>query len=263
MRVGFLQFYPKLFHEKQNLNKISLMLQNCNTDLVVLPELCTSGYSFESKEEMGPLSSTANGRIPDFFKQIAEREGIALVAGFLEKDRELFYNSQILVDPFGNQTIYRKTHLFLNEKDIFVPGNTGFKVAKYKNAFLGLMVCFDWIFPESSRTLSIMGADILCHSANLVLPFCQKAMITRSIENHVYTVTSNRIGSEKNKNKDQELTFTGLSQITDPQGNILVRANETEEVLMSVDIDPEIARNKMITEKNHLFEDRRKEFYDL
>ena len=261
MRVGFLQFYPKLFHEKQNLDKISLMLQNCNTDLVVLPELCTSGYSFKSKAEMEPLSSADSGRIPDFFKHIAEREETALVAGFLEKDGELFYNSQILVDPFGNQTIYRKTHLFLNEKDIFAPGNTGFKVVKYKNAFLGLMVCFDWIFPESARTLSIMGADILCHSANLVMPFCQKAMITRSIENHVYTITGNRIGSEKNR--DQALTFTGMSQITDPQGNILVQADQAEEVLMSVDIDPEIARNKIITEKNHLFEDRRKEFYDL
>ena len=263
MRVGFLQFYPELFHEKQNLEKISLMLQDCNTDLVVLPELCTSGYSFESKEEMEPLSSTANGSKSDFFKEISIREKTALVAGFLEKVGEQFYNSQILVDPFGNQTIYRKTHLFLNEKDIFVPGNTGFKVAKYRNASLGLMICFDWIFPESARTLSVMGADILCHSANLVMPFCQKAMITRSIENHVYTITSNRIGSEKNKNKDQELTFTGMSQITNPQGNILVQADKTEEVLMSVDIDPEIARNKMITEKNHLFEDRRKEFYDL
>jgi len=261
MRVGFLQFYPELFHEKQNLDKISLLLQNCNTDLVVLPELCTSGYSFESKEEMDQLSSTGNGRIPDFFNDISVREQTALVAGFLEKDEELFFNSQIFVDPFGNQTIYRKTHLFLNEKDFFAPGNTGFKVAKYKNAFLGLMVCFDWIFPESARTLSVMGADLLCHSANLVMPFCQKAMITRSIENHVYAITSNRIGSEKNG--DQALTFTGMSQITDPQGNILIQANGTEEVLMKVDIDPEIARNKMITEKNHLFNDRRKEFYDL
>jgi len=263
MRIGFLQFCPELFHEKQNLDKISLMLQNCNTDLVVLPELCTSGYLFESKEEMYPLSSTGNGRIPDFFKDIAEREDTALVAGFLEKDGEQFYNSQIFVDPFGNQTIYRKTHLFLNEKDIFAPGNTGFKVVKYKNTSLGLMVCFDWIFPESARTLSVMDADILCHSANLVLPFCQKAMITRSIENHVYTITGNRIGSEINKNRDQELTFTGMSQITDPQGNILVQADQTEEVLKSVDIEPEIARNKMITEKNHIFNDRRKEFYDL
>ena len=260
MRVGFLQFNPQLFHEKQNLDKISKMLQNCNADLVVLPELCTSGYLFKSNIEMESLSSTADGRIPGFFKNISERENTAIVAGFLEKDEELFFNSQIFVAPSGNQTIYRKTHLFLNEKDFFTPGNTGFKVAKYKNAFLGLMVCFDWIFPESARTLSLRGADILCHSANLVLPFCQKAMITRSIENHIFTITSNRVGTETNGS--QELTFTGMSQITDPSGNILTQADKTEEVLMSVDIDPEVARNKMITEKNHLFEDRRKEFYD-
>lgn len=261
MRVGFLQFYPKLFHEKQNLEKISEMLNNCSTDLVVLPELCTGGYLFKSKNEMEPLSSTADGRIPDFFKHIAEREDTALVAGFLEKDGKQYYNSQIYTDPSGTQIIYRKIHLFLNEKDLFAAGNSGFKIAKYHDASLGLMVCFDWIFPESARTLSVMGADILCHSANLVLPFCQKAMITRSIENHVYTITSNRVGTERNG--DQALTFTGMSQITDPQGNILAQANEVEEVLKVVGIDPTTAKNKMITEKNHLFEDRRKEFYEL
>ncbi|MDP8241871.1 MAG: nitrilase-related carbon-nitrogen hydrolase [Candidatus Celaenobacter antarcticus] len=261
MRVGFLQFSPELFHEKQNLEKISKMLNNCSTDLVVLPELCTSGYSFNSKNEMEPLSSTADGRIPDFFKHIAEREDTALVAGFLEKDGNQFYNSQIFIDPSGTQTIYRKIHLFLNEKDLFEAGNSGFKIAKYDDASLGLMVCFDWIFPESARTLSVMGADILCHSANLVLPFCQKAMITRSIENHVYTITSNRVGTERRG--DQALTFTGMSQITDPQGNILAQANEVEEVLIAVDIDHTTAKNKMITEKNHLFEDRRKEFYEV
>ena len=251
---------PELFHEKQNLEKISKMTNNCRTDLLVLPELCTSGYLFTSKQEMESISSTSDGRIPIFFKQMAKREDTAIVAGFLEKDGEQFYNSQICVDPSGAQTIYRKIHLFLNEKDLFSAGDSGFKISKYKDALLGLMVCFDWIFPESARTLSVRGADILCHSANLVLPFCQKAMITRSIENHVYSITCNRVGTERKGN--QSLTFTGMSQIIDPQGNILVQANETDEVLMAVDIDPAIAKDKMITEKNHLFRDRRKEFYE-
>jgi len=260
MRVGFLQFYPKLFHEKQNLEKISEMLHNCNTDLVVLPELCTSGYLFKSKTEMEHLSSTADGRIPDFYTEISKRENTAIIAGFLEKEENQFYNSQIFAGPSGTRTIYRKIHLFLNEKELFTAGNSGFKIAHYNDALLGLMVCFDWIFPESARKLAVMRADILCHSANLVLPFCQKAMITRSIENHVFTITSNRVGLEQNE--DLALTFTGMSQITDPQGNILVQADEVEEILMAVDIDPTTARNKMITEKNHLFDDRRKEFYE-
>jgi len=260
MRVGFLQFYPELFHEKHNLKKVSELLHNCDTDLIVLPELCTSGYLFKSKTEMEPLSSTADGKIPEFFAEISKRENTAIVAGFLEKDGNQFYNSQIYINPAGTQTIYRKIHLFLNEKDLFKAGNSGFKIAKHNDASLGLMVCFDWIFPESARTLAVMGADILCHSANLVLPFCQKAMITRSIENHVFTITSNRVGSEING--DLSLTFTGTSQITDPQGNILAQANEVEEILMAVDIDPTTARNKTITEKNHLFDDRRKEFYE-
>ena len=261
MIVGSLQFAPELFHEKHNLDKISKMLQNCNADLVVLPELCTSGYLFKSNIEMEPLSSTADGRIPEFFKSLAQRENTAIIAGFLEIEDDLFFNSQIFVDPSGHKAVYRKTHLFSNEKDVFEPGNSGFQVVKYLNSFLGLMVCFDWIFPESARTLSLRGAEILCHSANLVLPFCQKAMITRSIENHVFTITSNRVGTETNGS--QKLTFTGMSQITDPIGNILAQADDTEEVLIKAEIDPDIARNKSITEKNDLFEDRRKEFYDL
>ncbi|MBN2017498.1 MAG: hypothetical protein JW794_05155 [Candidatus Cloacimonetes bacterium] len=260
MRVGFLQFSPVLFHEKQNLEKISLLLENCHTDVVVLPELFTSGYSFMSHEEIMPFASEKDGRIPEFFKTIASREQTAIVAGFLERDGRRFYNSQLFVDPQVNQTIYRKTHLFLNEKDHFEPGDTGFKIVNYKGARFGLMVCFDWIFPESARTLAVMGADILCHSANLVLPFCQKAMITRSIENRVYTITSNRTGSEKNK--ESKLTFTGMSQITDPSGNLIASANETEEILKVVDIDPTLARNKMVTDKNHILNDRRKEFYE-
>jgi predicted amidohydrolase len=262
MKVGFLQFYPELFHEKHNLEKISSMVRGCGADLIVLPELATSGYLFANKEEMEPLSASAkSGRIADFFRDLSVRENCAIVSGFLEKNKDNFYNSQMLALPNGRIEVYRKTHLFFDEKQFFKPGNTGFNVFEFRGARLGLMICFDWIFPESARTLALKRTDIICHSANLVLPFCQKAMITRSIENHVFTITANRIGTEKNAG--QEFTFTGMSQITSPKGEILAQAKENEEVLKVVEINPAEARDKFVTEKNDIFADRREEFYKI
>ena len=262
MKVGFLQFYPELFHEEHNLEKISSMVRGCEADLIVLPELATSGYLFANQKEMKPLSAPAkSGRISDFFRNLSARENCGIVSGFLEKEANGFYNSQMLVQPNGEIEIYRKTHLFFNEKELFEPGDTGFNVFEFRSARLGLMICFDWIFPESARTLALKGADIICHSANLVLPSCQKAMITRSIENRVFIITANRIGTEKNAG--QEYAFTGMSQITSPKGEILAQAKGNEEVLKVVEINPAEARDKFVTEKNDIFADRKREFYEL
>ncbi|HHI88087.1 MAG TPA: hypothetical protein ENK03_04080 [Candidatus Cloacimonetes bacterium] len=259
MKVGFLQFAPKLHDEQYNLDTISSMLSDYAADLVVLPELCTSGYLFTSKDQMIALASPAEGRIPLFFKDLAHKEQLTIAAGFLESEGDKLYNSQIIASPDGKQIIYRKVHLFNDEKDYFQPGNSGFKIFELHKTTLGMMICFDWIFPESARTLAVMGADIICHSANLVLPFCQKAMATRSIENGVFTITANRVGSDKIG--DACLSFTGMSQITDPKGTVLIQAGNNEEIVKFVEINPEEARNKYITDKNHLLDDRRKKFY--
>jgi len=75
-----------------------------------------------------------------------------------------------------------------------------------------MMICFDWFFPESARTLALKGAQLILHPSNLVMPYCQDAMITRSIENRVFSITSNRIGREGGYN------FTGKSQIVSFDG---------------------------------------------
>ena len=99
----------------------------------------------------------------------------------------------------------------------------------------------------------------MCHPSNLVLPYCPRAMITRCIENGVYAITTNRVGSEARAGI--ELTFIGMSQVVGPRGELLVRADEVEEDLRVIDIDPARAKNKMITPRNHLIDDRRPEFY--
>jgi predicted amidohydrolase len=122
------------------------------------------------------------------------------------------------------------------------------------------MICFDWFFPESARTLALKGADIIAHPANLVLPYCPKSMPVRCLENRVYAITANRTGTETRK-KNQSLTFIGQSQIVSPDSEILVTASGDEEVLLSADLDPLTARDKKLNPLNDLMMDRRPEQY--
>jgi predicted amidohydrolase len=153
---------------------------------------------------------------------------------------------------------YRKVHLFDREKDLFEPGDRGFTVVAVSGVRLGLMICFDWIFPETARALSLMGAQVICHPANLVLPHCPQAMITRCVENRVFAITANRVGIEARAG--EELRFIGTSQVISPRGEVLVRAGG-DEVIQIIDIDPAAADDKMVTRVNHVLADRKPAFY--
>ena len=122
------------------------------------------------------------------------------------------------------------------------------------------MICFDWRFPETARSLALLGADLIAHPSNLVLAHCPQAMITRCLENRVFAVTADRVGKE-DRIEGEALKFMGKSQVVDPDGNILVRASETEEEIQIVEIDLEKARDKFISPHNHIFEDRREDLY--
>ena len=126
-------------------------------------------------------------------------------------------------------------------------------------AKIGIIICFDWIFPEAARILALKGADIICHPANLVLPYAQRAMLARSVENRVYTVTANRLGFEKRGG--DSFKFTGGSQVTSPSMEVLISGSTDREEARVVEVDLSKARNKSITEKNDIFKDRRPEIY--
>jgi predicted amidohydrolase len=183
-----------------------------------------------------------------------------IVAGLAERADGQIYNSAILVGPSGVLAAYRKIHLFSEENLWFSPGDKGFPVYDIGSARIGLMVCFDWFYPESVRTLALKGADIVAHPSNLVLPHCPDAMITRCLENRVFAVTCNRIGSEQRGGKEK-LTYIGTSEIVSPTGKILKRARKSQVELGVVDIDPAEARDKKINPYNDLLAGRRPVHY--
>jgi predicted amidohydrolase len=159
----------------------------------------------------------------------------------------------------GVLQVYRKTHLFADEKRLFLPGDTGFHVFEHRGVRIGMMVCFDWFFPESARILALRGAQIVAHPANLVLPYCQTAMVTRCLENRVFAITANRCGTEE---LDKAcLTFTGASQMLDTQGRRLLGAPAEANCVAIYEIDPSLADDKRLGNHNDLFGDRRPEVY--
>jgi predicted amidohydrolase len=126
---------------------------------------------------------------------------------------------------------------------------------------IGLLVCFDHFFPEAARSLALQGAQVICHPSNLVLEHAQRNTITRAVENRVFWVLANRVGTETLDGRT--LVFNGASQVVSPAGDIQVRAGRDTEELRVVEIDPAMALNKKVTPRNDLFEDRRTDLYRL
>ena len=124
---------------------------------------------------------------------------------------------------------------------------------------LGVMICFDWIFPESARALALAGADVVAHPSNLVLPHCPDSMPVRALENRVFTATANRVGSDCDGR--ETLTFIGRSRICSPRGAVLAEASATEPGVVAAEIDPREARDKALNPFNDLLGDRRPDLY--
>ncbi|MBN2356300.1 acyltransferase, partial [candidate division KSB1 bacterium] len=200
MRVAFIQINCKFGNKEHNIHRVTEMIKANPAELYVLPELFNSGYLFADREETARMAE----EIPDGptcrqLADLARHQACFLVAGLAERSGDKIFNSAILIGPKGYIATYRKIHLFDEEKTWFDAGDHPFAVHDIGIAKIGMMICFDWIFPESVRSLALQGADIICHPANLVLPYCQRAMTTRCLENGVFAITANRIGVEQRK----------------------------------------------------------------
>ena len=258
MKVGFIQMSIEMLDVKKNVDNAIKLIEKNDASLMVLPELFNTGYNFKNKKEVLEVSE----KIPDGYttnslKDYTEDTDKTIVFGLSEKSDGGLYNSLGIVSKGEYIGKYRKIHLFLNEKDFFLPGDLGFKIFEIDGIKIGTMICFDWFFPESTRTLSLNGADILCHPANLVMPYCPEAMKTICLQNKVYSITSNRVGEERG------LKFIGQSQIVGPDGKIIFRASEDKQEVFHVEIDPLKSRDKNLNSKNNIFSDRRPEFYEI
>ncbi|MGM0598198.1 MAG: nitrilase-related carbon-nitrogen hydrolase [Candidatus Rifleibacteriota bacterium] len=258
MKAGFVQYTPVFCQPEKNLAKLDSLLKNApKNDLLVLPELSNSGYNFKNKQQAIDSGEEINkSPFIDFLHQHCKANNSFIAAGMNEKENNKLFNTAVLVGPDGLVGRYRKIHLFMNEKDFFEPGNTGVPVFETPIGKIGLLVCFDWIFPEVWRIAALKGAEVICHCSNLVLPgFAQKSVPTHALINHYFVITANRTGTE------EDLTFTGMSTISSPKGEVIYQAHAASEETKVFDFELARARDKQMTPRNHLLDDRRPELY--
>ncbi|MFW9933578.1 MAG: nitrilase-related carbon-nitrogen hydrolase [Candidatus Thorarchaeota archaeon] len=257
-RLGIGQMEPKIGALEENLETVRDILNDADkkeVEVLVLPELANSGYVFESKEEVLACAETIP--LGPFSKELLawSKNQRLVVSGICEYDGSSLYNSAGIFGNGNHLATYRKAHLFNDEKDWFIPGNDEPPVVLFQDSYFGVMICWDWIFPEMARILALKGAQVILHPSNLVLEFCQTAMKTRSLENGVFSATANRVGSERG------LEFSGNSQIVDTKGRILLRIPNGSIGVEYVDIDLSEANDKTLTPRNHRLSDRRPELY--
>ncbi len=257
-KVSIIQFQPAFADPGENIRLLEPLFEQVKgSKLVVLPELSNSGYNFRDFNEAYKLSEVIGkqGDFQDFLLKQARQKDIFIVSGINERDGDKLFNSAILVGPGGLVGKYRKLHLFMNEKDIFQKGNAGLPVFDLGDFKIGIMICFDYLFPEPWRIMAQKGADIICHPSNLLTENAQRCTPGLSLMNRIYIATANRYGTEG------DLTFNGNSLFTDTTGRITVKASPDKTEIISQEIDTRLSRNKMVTPRNHVFDDRRPESY--
>ncbi len=260
MKIAVVQNSPVFGEKSKNISDLLKMMESTEAELYILPEMAYSGYQLTSEEEARTLADKADSDNIMRFVEWSKAHNSAVIFGFPEAAEDgKIYNSSLFVTPEGERHIYRKSHLFYKEKLFYAPGNTGFFVNKWRGVKIGQAICFDWYFSESFRTLALLGADLIAHCTNIVMPYFQRAAFARAIENKVYIATSNRIGTEARDG--EKLTYTGESVIVDPLGKYLVDAPSDKTGVFTAEIDTNLSRNKKLNDFNDVLGDRRNIFY--
>lgn len=238
-------------------------------ELVILPEGIYQGYIFYSYEEAYALAEEvpAGTLTQTLMKKAAERN-VYIIAGLYEKEGLVLYNSAVLVGPEGYIGTYRKMHMWGTEKLYCDASMTGFPVFDTRLGKIGIMICYDLWFPESSRLLTLQGADLICSPTGWVkderlvttpdgLPIANVLCMANSHCNGVYIAAAARVGEERGTK------WVANSIITDPQGAILSRAGDDKEEIIYADVDLRRAKeSRNWGSRTHIIADRRRDQYD-
>jgi predicted amidohydrolase len=243
MKVGFYQFNVTYGDKDFNLEKVCEALKEVEFDLVVLPESFTTGYLFGSREELAAVAEhIPDGKTTQKLADFTVNKKGFIIGTIPETEEGKIYNTAIIVGPNGFVGKQRKIHLPPIEKKLFARG-TQLNTFDLNGVRVGIITCFDSWFPEASRFLTLDGAKILCQPANFGGTMSLSIVRTRAIENMVYMITANRIGFEESG--DTAAYFRGDSRIIDYNGEILAKADDTENISI-VDINPDDSKKNSV-----------------
>ena len=232
--------------------------------LVVLPELCTSGYALADAAEARTVAEPVDGDTVRAWEAAAREHDLVLVAGLCELDEDgALRNTAVVVDRTGLRAVYRKTHLWDREPEIFVPGDIAPPVVDTPAGRVGLAVCFDAVFPEHMRCAALAGAEVVAVPMSspapprptVPVPIEIAVAMAAANANRVWIVQADRTGTERG------VRWAEASVIVDPDGSV-VAGPAAGEVLLHAELDLARARDKAWGERNDVLGDRRPELYE-
>ncbi|HDS1697842.1 MULTISPECIES: carbon-nitrogen hydrolase family protein [unclassified Pseudomonas] len=225
MKIEVVQTTTRDGDTPYNLKCILEAIGQCapDTDIVLFPESHLTG--FLSQEDVGMLSEAIEGEAVQTVVEAARRNNVAVVLGLYENANGTFYNTTLLIAPEGILLTYRKTHLWVPEHGIVVPGDR-FATVQWRGVRIGLLICYDSEFPETARALTALDAQVVLITDGLSEPednVHRVSVMARAMENQIFAVVSNRVG----KGPDG-CVFVGHSLGVDPFGKTLFEAGRGE-----------------------------------
>lgn len=266
-RIAVVQTVPEFGAVKANRQAtVDAIAAHRDADLVVLPELATSGYVFESREEVDAAAESADGPTATAWADVAAETDTWVVGGFPERDGDATYNSSLIVSPDGVEGVYRKLHLWNHEQRWF---ESGTRIPTFTTPFgrLGVQICNDLWFPEMTVTQARAGADVVAVPTNWVPePPTRPAGWTMGIHQAVAAANANRVfvACADRAGTERGVTFEGQSVIIDPNGiPVAGPLPDTGSHTATADCDLQRARDKALTDRDHVLTDRRPDVYEL
>jgi predicted amidohydrolase len=267
IRVAVCQVAPRIGDVAGNMDRAVAAVSTAarvGAQLIVLPELVTSGYVFRDLDEVRRVAEPADGPTTRRLAALAREHDLIIVAGFPERSGDVIYNSAVLVDPSGIRAVYRKAHLWDRESDFFTPGSAPPPVVETTVGRIGVVVCYDLEFPEWMRAVALQGADVVCAPTNWPAerrPEGERPMEVVRVQasasvNRVFFAVADRAGRERG------VEWASASAIIGPDGYPLALADASgEEQIVTASCLVKTAADKRTGPRNDVFADRRPELY--
>ena len=271
VKIACIQMEPIIGEKERNVQRSLGLIEEAAVNgahLLVMPELCNSGYVFDSREEAFALAEEIpNGPTCRSWTEAAQKHGLHIVAGINERDGQALYNAAVVIGPSGHVGTFRKVHLWNEENLFFERGNLGFPVFRTPLGRIGTFICYDGWFPESFRLCALQGADIICIPTNWVpIPGqAQDREATANIlcmaaahSNSLFVAAADRIGVERGQ------PFIGQSVIVSYTGWPIggAASRDREEVIYAEVNLADARRKRNWNAFNQVLRDRRTDVYN-
>lgn len=211
--------------------------ENPDVELIVMPELCTTGYEC-GRQYQAMSEDLAEGPSIKRMSHLCKEQNTFLIYGFVERGTgDLIYDSAVIISDQGCVLgSYRKVHLFAEESKWFCPGDS-YPIFQTRLGNVGICICYDISFPEPARVYALEGADFLVLPSNWEKPHVYEWELTtaaRAYDNTLHLIAANRYGAE------QHYDFFGQSRILNPLGRVIKQCNQETEGYITAVIDPNL-----------------------